>query len=223
MSDPAVLARTDRASVCAPAGYGKTHLIGHALLAGPDERHLILTHTHAGVHALRKRLTLLGVPRNRYRIDTIAGWALYYARAFPTTTEYIKPAIAFQENWPNVYTSVAEFFRTSPAKAIVNATYMGVYVDEYQDCSLPQHALIVALATLIPCRVLGDPLQAIFNFAEPTVDWQNDVTAVFPALPPLTQPHRWSHDPSFATWLQQVRIALGPRPRECFPFEHYCI
>ena len=56
--------------------------------------------------------------------------------------------------------------------------------------------------------MLGDPLQAIFNFAEPTVDWNNDVTTVFPALPPLTQPHRWHHDPAFAAWLQQARIAL---------------
>jgi DNA helicase-2/ATP-dependent DNA helicase PcrA len=208
VSDPAVLARTDRASVCAPAGYGKTHLIGHALLAGPNERHLILTHTHAGVHALRKRLTLLGVPRNRYRIDTIAGWALYYAQAFPTTTGYTKPATAFQENWPTIYNGVAALLRTSPAKTIVNATYSGVYVDEYQDCSLPQHALITGMAALIPCRVLGDPLQAIFNFAEPTVDWHHDVLTAFPALPPLTQPHRWNHDPAFAAWLQQVRIAL---------------
>jgi UvrD/REP helicase N-terminal domain len=211
VSDPAVLAQSARASVCAPAGYGKTHLIGHALLAGPDKRHLVLTHTHAGVHAVRKRLTLLGVPKNRYRIDTIAGWALQYAQAFPTTTHYTKPAQALQEDWPNVYNGVAELLRTSPANAIVTATYVGVYVDEYQDCSLPQHALITALANLIPCRVLGDPLQAIFDFAEPTVDWHNDVIPAFPALPPLTQPHRWRHDPALAAWLQQARITLENR------------
>jgi DNA helicase-2/ATP-dependent DNA helicase PcrA len=194
--------------VCSPAGYGKTHLIGHALLAGPDKRHLVLTHTHAGVHAVRKRFTQLGVSKNRYRIDTIAGWALQYAQAFPTTTHYTKPAQALQEDWPTVYSGVAELLRSSPANAIVTATYVGAYVDEYQDCSLPQHALMTALAELIPCRVLGDPLQAIFDFAEPTVDWNNDVVTTFPALPPLTQAHRWNHDPAFAAWLHQARITL---------------
>lgn len=194
--------------MCAPAGYGKTHLIGHALLAGPDQRQLILTHTHAGVHALHRRLILLGVPRQRYRVDTIAGWALQYASAFPSTTGYTKPAQAFQEDWNAIYNGVTLLMQKSPAKAIVQATYAGVYVDEYQDCSLPQHELIDTLASLIPCRVLGDPLQAIFDFKEPTVDWNNHVNKRFPALPPLTTPYRWEHDSSFASWLHRVRIAL---------------
>lgn len=206
MANPVVLAQSRRASVCAPAGYGKTHLIGNALLAGADERQLILTHTHAGVHALRTRLMLLGVPKHRYRIDTIAGWSLQYAQAFPRTTGYTKPRQAFQEDWPTIYTGVASLLQTSPAKMAVISTYGGIYVDEYQDCSLPQHALIQALAELIPCRILGDPLQAIFNFAEPTVDWEN-VTATFPPLPPLSHPHRWDHDPSFAAWIQGARVA----------------
>jgi DNA helicase-2/ATP-dependent DNA helicase PcrA len=193
VTDPTVFANSIRASVCAPAGYGKTHLIGQALLAGPDDRHLILTHTHAGVHALHRRLALLGVPRQRYRIDTIAGWALQYATAFPGTTGYTKPAQAFQEDWNAIYSSVTRLLASSPAKAIVQATYVGVYVDEYQDCSLPQHELINTLASLIPCRVLGDPLQAIFDFNEPTVDWNGHVSTCFPALPPLTTPHRWEH------------------------------
>ena len=208
MTDPTVLAQSARASVCAPAGYGKTHLIGRALLASDDERHLILTHTHAGVHALRKRLAQLGVPRNRHHIDTIAGWALQYAQAFPATTGYVKPAQAFDEDWPIIYNGVAALLVTSPARATVAATYAGAYVDEYQDCSLPQHALITALSDLVPCRVLGDPLQAIFNFAEPTVDWNNDVVTRFPPLPPLTQPRRWQHDPELAAWLQHVRVSV---------------
>jgi superfamily I DNA/RNA helicase len=211
VTDPANLAQSLRSSVCAPAGYGKTHLIGRALLAGPDERHLILTHTHAGVHALRRRLQLLGVTTKRYRIETIAGWALQYAQAFPTTTHYAKPPRAFQENWNNIYHGVAYLLGSSPVKNVLSATYAGVYVDEYQDCSQPQHALVVTLATIIPCRVLGDPLQAIFNFAEPTVDWNNDVITMFPALPPLITPHRWRHDPAFAAWIHQTRTALENR------------
>jgi hypothetical protein len=37
-------------------------------------------------------------------------------------------------------------------------------VDEYQDCSLDQHELICLLSEILPCRILGDPLQGIFSF-----------------------------------------------------------
>ena len=208
MTDPTTLAASANASVCAPAGYGKTELIGRALLAGPEKRHLVLTHTHAGVHALRERFQTLGVPRERYRIDTIAGWALQYAQAFPKTTAYTPPQQALKENWQTVYEGVTTLLQTSPARNTLKHTYVGAYIDEYQDCTKPQHELITSIAALIPCRVLGDPLQAIFNFAEPTVDWTTDVTTAFPSLPALTTPYRWQHDPTFATWIQQVRTAL---------------
>lgn len=208
MTDALTLASSARASVCAPAGYGKTELIGRALLVGPDKRHLVLTHTHAGVHALRERFQKLGVPRERYRIDTIAGWALQYAQAFPKTTQYTPPEQALQENWQAIYEGVTRLVQSSPTRLVLTATYRGVYVDEYQDCTKPQHRLITAIAALLPCRVLGDPLQAIFNFAEPTVDWITDVTATFPPLPDLTTPFRWQHDPAFAAWIHQLRLAL---------------
>ena len=51
------------------------------------------------------------------------------------------------------------------------------YVDEYQDCSNIQHVLISSLADILPCRILGDPLQAIFDFADHPVDWD---TSVYP-------------------------------------------
>lgn len=208
MTDPATLAASANASVCAPAGYGKTELIGRALLAGPVDRHLVLTHTHAGVHALRERFEKLGVERDRYRIDTIAGWALQYARSFPKTTGYAPPQEALKEDWVAVYEGVTTLLRTSPARNTIQYTYVGAYIDEYQDCTKPQHELIMSIAALVPCRVLGDPLQAIFNFAEPTVDWTTDVTTAFPPLPSLTTPHRWRHDPAFAAWIQHVRAAL---------------
>lgn len=208
MSDPATLAASNHASVCAPAGYGKTYLIASALLVGPDARHLVLTHTHAGADAIRRRLRQLGVPRGRHHVDTIAGWALQYARAYPKTTQYTKPATSSQEDWRAVYTGVTNLLRTSPNRIAVSATYSAVYVDEYQDCTLPQHDLMCALAEFIPVRVLGDPLQAIFDFDEPTVDWNNHVLTKFPALPPLTEPHRWRSNPKFAAWIQNVRLRL---------------
>ena len=41
--------------VVAPAGFGKTHLIADAVKLSAG-RQLILTHTHSGVDALKKKL-----------------------------------------------------------------------------------------------------------------------------------------------------------------------
>jgi chromosomal replication initiation ATPase DnaA len=41
--------------VVAPAGFGKTHLIAAALHYA-EKRQLVLTHTYAGVNALRRKL-----------------------------------------------------------------------------------------------------------------------------------------------------------------------
>lgn len=71
-----------RGSIVAAAGCGKTEQI--ALAVGiSDGRRLILTHTHAGVDALTRRLRKHQVPTAKYRIDTIAGWCLRFAASFP--------------------------------------------------------------------------------------------------------------------------------------------
>jgi len=60
----------DRGSVSAPAGCGKTQVIASALArhAGPKPI-LVLTHTNAGVMALKGRLTKAGVPQG-----PLTGW-----------------------------------------------------------------------------------------------------------------------------------------------------
>lgn len=62
-----------RGSIVAAAGCGKTEQIALAV-GSSDGRRLILTHTHAGVDALTRRLRKHHVPTAKYRIDTIAGW-----------------------------------------------------------------------------------------------------------------------------------------------------
>ena len=75
-------AAVTRGSIIAPAGFGKTEQIARASSVALGRR-LILTHTHAGVDALRKRLVKLNVPSSKYRVDTIAGWSLRYGLSFP--------------------------------------------------------------------------------------------------------------------------------------------
>jgi DNA helicase-2/ATP-dependent DNA helicase PcrA len=61
--------------VIAPAGFGKTYLIAEAVSRSAD-RQLVLTHTYAGVNALRRKMRDLRARDGAFRVDTIASWAL---------------------------------------------------------------------------------------------------------------------------------------------------
>ena len=71
--------------VVAQAGFGKTHLIAEAV-SRSTERQLVLTHTYAGVNALRRKMRELGVRDGAFRVDTIASWALRLSLSYPTTS-----------------------------------------------------------------------------------------------------------------------------------------
>ena len=70
---------------------------------------------------------------------------------------------------------------------------------------------VLHLANALPTRVLGDPLQSIFGFRGPPVDWgtvEND----FPPLPELTTPWRWrTKNPELGEWLLSIRETLRDR------------
>lgn len=68
----------------AAAGCGKTQLLSSIVADERFGRQLILTHTHAGVAALRKRLRKRGIADARFHLDTIAGWCLRWATAYPS-------------------------------------------------------------------------------------------------------------------------------------------
>jgi UvrD-like helicase family protein len=87
-------------------------------------------------------------------------------------------------------------------------SYGGVYVDEYQDCSVTQHELVVQLSSVLPTRVIGDPMQGIFEFAGPTVDWAT-LDEHFEPLGELVTPHRWrDSNPRLGEWLTDARSRL---------------
>jgi DNA helicase-2/ATP-dependent DNA helicase PcrA len=83
-------------------------------------------------------------------------------------------------------------------------------VDEYQDCSPLQHEIVLKIADILPTRILGDPLQGIFDFeGSEIVNWQTHVRPHFNELPSLNQPHRWSKkNPTLGKWLLAVREKL---------------
>lgn len=197
--------------VVAPAGFGKTHLIA-ASLCHAARRKLVLTHTYAGVNALRRKLRLLRVPAGNCRIDTIASWSLRLALSYPAASGWTEKRPP-PDRWTELYQACSRMLDCGFVRRIVRASYGGLYVDEYQDCSRSQHDIVLKLARDLPCRILGDPLQGIFDFDGQPIDWDCDVATTFERIGQLDTPHRWQNAgaPALGAWLREVRDALENR------------
>jgi len=211
MAEAAALAKNRRGAMIAAAGFGKTEVIAKAVAEHGGSRELILTHTHAGVEAIRKRLARMNVKANACHVDTIAGWALRLAAAFPKTSAIATLTPRNNKEFLSVYTSAQQLLTLSPIQKIMASSYSGVYVDEYQDCSVTQHNLIRALLEILPCRVVGDPLQSIFDFGDnEPIRWGEQVETLFDDVPGPKTPWRWAKsNPALGEWLCHVRSLLS--------------
>lgn len=197
-------------SIVAAAGYGKTEQIARATRIS-EGRRLILTHTHAGVDAVRARLKKHNVPSSKFRIDTIAGWCLRYAASFPKRSGLACSEPHTDKEWNDVYEAASKLLSSGAVNGVITSSYDGVFVDEYQDCNGHQHAVIKALKVHMPVCVFGDPLQAIFDFkGQEPVDWQTDVFPAFAKAGELTTPWRWreAKNDALAAWLVKMRQSL---------------
>ncbi len=203
------IAGADSGFVESPAGCGKTEAIVRTVGGYCADTQLVLTHTHAGVDALRQRFRDHSVPSAKYHVDTIAGWAWGWVRKYPHNAGY-EGAIDIAK-WANVYAAMTALLDKDFVRRGIFNSYAGIIVDEYQDCTLPMHALIARLNALLPCRVLGDELQGIFDFnSEALVGWV-DVRAEFRHdLGALDTPHRWikRENRDLGQWLLDSRGAF---------------
>lgn len=197
-------------SVVAPAGCGKTDCIADVVkTAGGPAKCLVLTHTLAGVDSLRQRLKYKNVSLHRTDLETIAGWSLRFAAAFPQRSG-LPTREPRGDEWPAVYTAATQLVRGGFVTGVLKASYQRVLVDEYQDCTIEQHALILALSRLLPTCIFGDPLQAIFGFRdEQLADWKA-VTVDFPRIGALKEPWRWKRvkNDKLGCWLIGIRNQL---------------
>jgi len=205
-----MLAKAERAYLIAPAGYGKTHQIAMAVSCCGDGRQLILTHTNAGVRSIKEKLNKLGVLPSKYHVETIAGWVLGLVKAYPGISGIPEFDPTNNADWSSIYAGAIKLINNTALKKVIRVSYHGLFVDEYQDCTLSQHALILSLAEILPCRILGDPLQGIFNFDEPLINWKEHIENCFSPLPPLTIPWRWnnSQNPVLGQTLGRLRECL---------------
>jgi len=174
----------------APAGYGKTHTIAECLKY-TNGRQLILTHTHAGVASLKEKVKKEGISNSEYNIETIDSFAQKYVNAF-----YCEDDIPKQENskeyFPFIIREATNIVKIKPIKDVIRLTYAGLFIDEYQDCTINQHKFIMELATTLPIHILGDPLQGIFGFGgEKLVNFETDLRDFANACFELTEPWRW--------------------------------
>lgn len=201
-------------SVIAPAGCGKTQLIADSLrLLGAERPALVLTHTNAGRAALEQRLRRAKVPATSFRVATLDSWAIRLGQHFPVRSGLVDKVLRVERpgnDYQVIRKATVGLLKAKHLDTALRSTYSRVLVDEYQDCDMDQHALVVALSKVLPVTVLGDPLQAIFDFSGPTVGWKKDVLPAFPALGRLATPWRWNNAfaPDLGQWLLEVRKSL---------------
>lgn len=175
----------------AAAGHGKTHTIAECVQLCPEGQcQLILTHTHAGIASIKAKLADLRVDSKKYHVETITSFAQHYVLAYCRKEDLPEPdeKAYFRE----VLTKALKLFSNSHILDVVKVTYAGLYVDEYQDCDLQQHAIIMKMAEVLPVHLLGDELQGIFGFAGPLVDFGRDLRGF--AQYELEKPWRWYKD-----------------------------
>lgn len=205
-----------RGTVMAPAGCGKTQLIAHALAGHQGAKPtLVLTHTNAGVAALRGRLDRAGVPHSAYRLGTIDGWAIRLIASFPGRSGHDPDILRLTtpaRDYPAIREAAWRLLQTGHVSEVLKASYGHLIVDEYQDCSVPQHSIVYFLSLILPTCVLGDPMQAIFGFrGNALADWDQQVCTHFPVVAELTTPWRWRNvgAEALGQWLLEVRRLLA--------------
>ena len=201
-------------TVTAPAGCGKTHLIAQALARHAARKPvLVLTHTNAGVAALRSRLDRARVPAAAYRLATIDGWAMRLISTFPARSGHDAEILTVsnpKQHYPAIRRAAAILLRDKHINDVLSASYSHLIVDEYQDCSKLQHALILCASRVLRTCVLGDPMQAIFGFqGNELADWNQHVLAAFPLAAELGKGWRWVNagEEEFGRWLLDQREA----------------
>lgn len=198
----------NRGLLIAPAGHGKTTAIADCLLQCPDnECQLVLTHTHAGIASLRSKFRKKNISSKKYQLETITGFAQRYVLSILGSS--VLPDEEDKEYFGMAVEKCRSLLESKIIQSIIKISYDGVFVDEYQDCTIDQHHMVLGIARNLPLHLFGDPLQGIFSFEnKPLVDIENDLR-MFKRFDLLDYPWRWHEtNPELGQYIFNIRKQL---------------
>ena len=193
----------NKSMVIAPAGFGKTYTIAECIASYRGEKRvLVLTHTHAGIASLKEKFRLKNIPSSTYQLETICGFALNLVKAYHLNKDEIPSLSDAGSLFHFAIEHATKILKALPIKKYLAIKYDHLIVDEYQDCTVGQHQMIMSLSTILHTHILGDPLQGIFDFGrEHIVDFSEESFKLFnDNCQSLEIPWRWNN---------AGRIALG--------------
>ena len=207
----------DKSLLIAPAGYGKTYALAECLKYTPDnKKQLILTHTHAGIASIKEKIRAMDIKSSKYHIETISGFAQKYVQAFYCGSD--KKVLGDDKFFNYIIEKSLILFKLESVMRIIKRSYKGLFVDEYQDCTMSQHNMIMLLAEVLPTHILGDPMQGIFNFDkfDPLVDFKEDLVD-FEYRMTLDTPWRWNKEANnkqLGASLKEIRKTLESKNKK---------
>lgn len=206
------LFKYDYGSIEAPAGCGKTQFIVNSIASADSSKPiLVLTHTNAGIAAIKQRLKDKNISQSKYIISTIDSWIISMVRHFPQRSGIPNNFFQGQNiDYPKLEHYGNNLLKQHFFKELLANSYYALLVDEYQDCSEIQHSNIVEISRSIKTFVFGDPLQAIFNFRDSRcVPWEQ-VKRDFNPIETLSTPWRWinANSKPLGEWLLEIRTNL---------------
>lgn len=200
----------DKTLLIAPAGYGKTYILAKCITHTPDnEKQLILTHTHAGVASIKEKIKKFDISISKYHIETITGFSQKYVLAYYCQND-IPEIEDSAKYYPFIIKKAEELFQLESVKRTIKYSFQGLFVDEYQDCTISQHKMLMTLSETLPIHILGDPMQGIFGFSEKLVDFENDLKD-FNKVDELDIPWRWKvngNNQNLGSILETIRQIL---------------
>lgn len=197
-------------SVTLAAGSGKTELLAAvvAQIAAGEGRTLVLTHTHAGVAALKRRMAKFNVGSSAVAVRTIDSWAFDLIGRYPLLAGLQAPDVPDWSQSVEYHRAATRAVASRAIRRMLQVSYDALLVDEYQDCLIDQHHLIVAMAEAIPTAVFGDPAGPVQLRSERPGHLGDGRRAPFQGVPRTTAPTPLGGPQSGTRHM----VALHPRP-----------
>lgn len=163
-----------KSMLIAPAGYGKTYAIAKCL-KHTQGKSLVLTHTNAGVSALKEKFKAQNIPASKYHVETISSFTQKYVHSF-VTPDIIPSQDDKKQYFPYIVRTATTILQNVGIAKIITGTYQHLFVDEYQDCTVSYHKVIMVLSRYMCTHIMGDPLQGIFGFfrTDPLVNMESN-------------------------------------------------